>query len=177
MRKVLFVVIAALVVAPNAFASPNPNASDRAAAQRDCRILRSPAPAGMGVELFRQTYGTNRNARNAFGVCVTRMARVEHANRHQAVSECRTERGTTPASRAAFLELYGSFGGCVASKRRAESAEDRQTLVNAAQTCDAERGSTPESRTAFQLEYGRNAQDRSAFGRCVSQHARAQNDS
>ncbi len=176
MRKLALIAALALVVVPNALAGPAPSDGDRAAAVRDCRALRSPAPTGMGVELFRQTFGTNANRRNAFGRCVVEMTAAERANRHAAVQECRAERGTTPESRAAFREKYGNFGRCVREKRAAESAEDRERLVNAAQACKAERGSTAESRAAFANKYGTNENGRNAFGKCVSQQARAQND-
>ena len=43
---------------------------------------------------------------------------------------------------------------------------------NAAKECKAERGTTDASRQAFAEKYGTNANDRNAFGKCVSQKAR-----
>jgi hypothetical protein len=43
---------------------------------------------------------------------------------------------------------------------------------NAAKECKAERGDTDASREAFADRYGTNANDRNAFGKCVSQKAR-----
>ena len=176
MRTIVIAAVLALAAAPTALAGPSPTAADRAAAVNDCRILRSAPPAGMGLEAFRETYGTNANRMNAFGRCVRRMVAAEHANRHEAERECRAERGTTPESRAAFREKYGSLGRCIRANRREESAEDRERIMNAAETCREERGTTDESRAAFNEEYGTNENDRNAFGKCVSRQARAQND-
>lgn len=40
-------------------------------AAKKCKKLR----ADMGVEKFRETYGTNANGANAFGKCVSKLAR------------------------------------------------------------------------------------------------------
>ena len=174
MKKFGVIAALALVVAPTAVAGPAPNAADRAAAVRDCRMLRQAPPAGMGLALFRQTYGTNANRMNAFGMCLSKWGREERQNRLQAAAECREERGATAQSRAAFRQKYGTFGRCVREKRNAESADDRADTMNAAQTCDTERGETAASRAAFNEKYGRSENDRNAFGKCVSQTARAQ---
>ena len=174
MKKIGVIAALALAVAPTALAGPAPNAADRAAAVRDCKMLRQAAPTGMGLELFRQTYGTNARRTNAFGMCVSKWGREERQNRRQASAACREERGATAESRAAFRAKYGTFGRCVNGKRKAESAEDREATVNAAQACDTERGETADSRAAFNAKYGRNESDRNAFGKCVSQTARAQ---
>ena len=44
----------------------------RSNAARDCRAERE----AMGVEAFREQYGTNRNKRNAFGKCVSAKVRA-----------------------------------------------------------------------------------------------------
>ena len=174
MLKLGLIAACALAVVPSALAGPAPAAADRAAAARDCKALRSAPPAGMGLELFRETYGTNAGRRNAFGMCVAGWTREERTNRRQATRACLAERGRTAESREAFREKYGTFGRCVNGKRRAESADDRAQTVNAAATCDAERGETAESRAAFNTKYGRSATDRRAFGKCVSMTARAE---
>jgi hypothetical protein len=43
---------------------------------------------------------------------------------------------------------------------------------NAAKECKAERGTEPATQEAFAVKYGQNANDRDAFGRCVSQKTR-----
>jgi hypothetical protein len=172
MRKFGVIAACALVVAPSAFAGPPAQASDRANAVRDCKALR----ASMGISTFRSTYGTvQANRLNAFGRCVSAWTREERENRVEAVQDCRTEREALGA--AAFRAKYGggsnAFGRCVSMLRRSERAADREATLNAAQTCKAERGTTPESRAAFNATYGKNENDRNAFGKCVSMHARA----
>ena len=139
----------------------------------------------MGETTFRQTYGTNANRRNAFGKCVSKRssatenaAEEAHTNASQ---ECRTERD---ADAAAFTTKYGTgpngrnaFGKCVSGKAKAETtAEVKQDVANdvsAAKACRTERGTTTQSKAAFATKYGTNANHRNAFGRCVSQTAKA----
>jgi hypothetical protein len=44
--------------------------------------------------------------------------------------------------------------------------------TNAAKECRVERGSTPATREAFAAKYGTNANKKNAFGKCVSQRAK-----
>jgi hypothetical protein len=77
MRKALIVCgVAASLMAPVGAAATkpadkgkaaNPNAAKPNAAQQ-CRAER----AELGVDAFREEYGTNKNKRNAFGKCVSR---------------------------------------------------------------------------------------------------------
>jgi hypothetical protein len=65
--------IGALALSTTAFAddsTPSP-APTTPSASKQCRTERSE----MGVELFRQTYGTNKTKRNAFGKCVSKQAK------------------------------------------------------------------------------------------------------
>ena len=48
--------------------------------------------------------------------------------------------------------------------------------VNAAQECRAERGDSDVTREAFKDKYGTNKNKRNAFGKCVSQTAKAMHD-
>jgi hypothetical protein len=173
MRKIGVIAVAALfaaVAAPSALAAPTPNAGDRARAVQDCKTLR----AQLGKPTFRTTYGTaGANRKNAFARCFRQWSAEEAENRVQAVADCREERGTTPESRQAFRETYGTFGTCVAQKRRAESRQDRRDVLNAARACKAERGTTEETRAAFRAKYGGTA---NAFGKCVSTLARAEDE-
>jgi hypothetical protein len=100
-------------------------------------------------------------------------AKPSKADRREAQTECRAERGTTEATREAFKAGYGSFGACVSQRAREAKAERTAARRNAAQECRAERGETAASRTAFQEKYGTNANKRNAFGKCVSQKAKA----
>ena len=64
-----FALIGALALSTAAFADASPSSSSPGApsASKQCRTERS----AMGIEVFRQTYGTNHNKRNAFGKCVS----------------------------------------------------------------------------------------------------------
>ena len=68
------------------------------------------------------------------------------ADRANAAQECRYERGSTKATREAFAAKYRTFGKCVSTRARDESAERKDARSNGAETCKAERGTTAESR-------------------------------
>ena len=81
----------------------------RREAAKDCRAERKE----IGRAAFAEKYGTNRNNRNAFGKCVSKKAKAEkrkmdradrraRVKQRNAAKECDEERGTTPASEAAF---------------------------------------------------------------------------
>ena len=95
-----------------------------------------------------------------------------------AARECRTERGTTDATREAFKARHGTnanksnaFGKCVSKRAREEAAERKSARSNASKQCDAERGDTAETQAAFAEKYGTTKNDKNAFGKCVSQKA------
>ena len=105
----------------------------RREAAKDCRAERKE----IGRAAFAEKYGTNRNNRNAFGKCVSKKAKAEkrkmdradrraRVKQRNAAKECDEERGTTPASEAAFAAKYGTnpnkknaFGKCVSQKASA----------------------------------------------------------
>ena len=77
-----------------------------------------------------------------------------------------------------FAEVYGTgpnhknaFGKCVSSKAKASLEQQKSATQNAARSCKAERSSMEGA--AFRAKYGKNANDRNAFGKCVSQLAKA----
>jgi hypothetical protein len=178
MKKLLIVSLLAALIVPAASLG-DPNGGDRENAARACRAIR----ALLGPEIFRQTYGTvQRKRRNAFGRCVSHWTRAEQQNRVSARAACSAEQADEnfPATHdgKTFAEYYGTgpkhrnaFGKCVSSKARAASDEQHRDTVNAARECKAERariGVGP-----FRVKYGRNARDGNAFGKCVSQLAKA----
>jgi hypothetical protein len=178
MKKLLIVSILAALIVP-ATSLGDPNGQDRENAARACRAIR----ALLGPEIFGQTYGTVQSKRrNAFGRCVSYWTRAEHQNRVSARAACSAEQADEnfPATHdgKTFDEYYGtgkkhrnSFGKCVSSNARAASDEQHRNTVNAARECKAERariGVGP-----FREKYGRNARDGNAFGKCVSQLAKA----
>ena len=172
-------VLATLLVPAPSFAGPS--GQDRENAARACRALR----AQLGLETFRQTYGTvQSNRRNAFGRCVSQWTRAEHQNRISAREACSAEQADPSFAAThdgkSFAEWYGTgprhqnaFGKCVSSKAKSASDEARQNTMNAAKQCKAERSDL--GPPAFRAKYGKNANDRNAFGKCVSQLAKAQN--
>jgi hypothetical protein len=93
-----------------------------------------------------------------------------------AAQECRTERGSTPATREAFRVRYGTnangknaFGKCVSRRTREEAAQRSRAALNAAKQCKAERAQLGEA--AFTAKYGSNKKGKNAFGKCVSRKA------
>lgn len=176
--RILIVAALAALVVPAASFADGPTGPDRANGARACSALRT----SMGQELFRQTYGTvASNRRNAFGRCVSQWARSEHQSRVSARSACAAEQSDANFAAThdgkSFDEFYGTgpkranaFGRCVSSKAKAASAEARQNTMNAAKQCKAERKLGP---SEFRAKYGKNANDRNAFGKCVSQLAKA----
>jgi hypothetical protein len=103
----------------------------------------------------------------------TAAAKTSKADKREARQECRALRGTDKATREAFKAEWGNFGQCVKTKAREAKAERKAARRNASQTCREERGDTEESIAAFREKYGTNANKRNAFGKCVSQTAKA----
>ena len=99
-----------------------------------------------------------------------------------AAKECKALR--TAMGKVNFANTYGTnenkknaYGKCVSQKASAnkqKADEQDQAVVNAAKTCRAEQKLDP---VAFKTKYGTNANKKNAFGKCVSQKAKAQNRS
>jgi hypothetical protein len=172
--KILIVAsLAALVVPAASFAGPS--GQDRENGARACKALR----ASLGTDLFRQTYGTAQSHRmNAMGKCVSQWTHAAHQNRVSARSACTAEQADPNFAAShdgkSFAEFYGknandhnAFGKCVSSKAKASLAQEKSATVNAAKSCKTERGSM--TLAEFRAKYGKNANDRNAFGKCVSQ--------
>jgi hypothetical protein len=94
----------------------------------------------------------------------------DRGDKRAAATECRTLRGTSAATREAFLTQFRNFGACVTKKAVEEAQEEQNAHTNAAKECKADRGA---SRTAFAEFWGKNDNDRNAFGKCVSATAKA----
>jgi hypothetical protein len=179
MNKHITTIVLLVCLAVPATAVAKPTQNDRRNAAQECREERGDTAAER--EAFRQFYGTNKNKRNAFGKCVSRRAKDEESERRSArsnaVKECREEhpRGQGKPEQG----QANAFGKCVSEKAKQKQAEadrrDQEQIErrhNAAKECDEERGETAESRQAFAEQYGTNRNNRNAFGKCVSQHAR-----
>jgi hypothetical protein len=105
----------------------------------------------------------------------TAAAKTSKADKREAKQECRALRGDDKATREAFKAEWGSLGlgRCINAKAKEAKAERKAARRNAAQDCREERGDTEESIAAFREKYGTNANKRNAFGKCVSQGAKA----
>ncbi len=151
-------------------------------AQQLCRAERGTSDATRTA--FAQKYGTNKNKKNAFGKCVSKQTSLQDgqadAVRSEAQTACRAEQGMTAESEAAFAQKYGTnknkknaFGKCVSQKAEDTVKQGDAAEVSAAKACSTERGTTDATRTAFAQKYGTNKNKNNAFGKCVSQKAKA----
>jgi hypothetical protein len=170
MRKTWIIAVALAALAIPLTATASVSQTDYKNAAKFCKALR----ADMGVTAFKQAYGTNSNRSNAYGKCVSKYARVEHANHSDAVKTCKTEQA---ADAAAFAAKYGTnkhgtnaLGKCVSQKQDKTEQSDHDAVVNAAKQCRDERAKDP---AAFRDKYGTNHNKRNAFGKCVSKLASA----
>ena len=164
---------ALLLTAPGLATADTPSSSSSSASQA-CKTERTK----MGTQAFAQLYGTNKNRRNAFGKCVSKHEDQQAQNDKAAEEQCRTEQ---QADATAFANKYGTnknkrnaFGKCVSQKSHEADAAASQETVNAAKACRTEQKADA---TAFANKYGTNKNKRNAFGKCVSQKAKAQQPS
>jgi hypothetical protein len=184
----------ALVVPAGALGADPPSSSDVKNASKECKALRK----AMGDENFRNMFGTGKKKRNAHGKCVSRKSREEQRERSEAAKnaakECKAERSDPNFAAShggkSFAEFYGTnkngknaYGKCVSKKAKENKQEaDQQdsNTVNAARECRSEQNDPNFAQShdgkSFAEFYGTNANDRNAFGKCVSQKARAKND-
>jgi hypothetical protein len=103
-------------------------ATEEKNAAKACRAERGTSPESRAA--FEATYAPNGNKKNAFGKCVSMTAAEGVTEQQQVVlnaaKACKTERGTTPATRSAFDTRYGTnankknaFGKCVSEAVKA----------------------------------------------------------
>jgi hypothetical protein len=169
MKKITLVAGLALILVVPAVsvAKPTPDRGDKRAAKSECNMFRGHSDATR--EAFAIKFGTFRACVKAHAADEAQEEQSAHTN---AAKECKAE------------GLHGrEFGKCVSEKAKAKEhaadTEDQQEATefkNAAKECDAERGDTDETRTAFNEKYGTNANKKNAFGKCVSQKAKAQHE-
>jgi hypothetical protein len=96
----------------------------RVNAAKTCKAERGTTPESRAA--FRAKYG---GGANAMGRCVSQTARAANQERREAMvnaaQACRTERGTTAESKAAFQTKYGggrnAFGKCVSTLAKAQN--------------------------------------------------------
>ena len=177
--KALFAALAVAAILPVAALADPASPSDKANGARSCEAMKTL----LTEPTFRSTYGTNADKSNAFGKCVSAWTQAEHQNRHAATTACKAEQADAGFAAAhegkTFAQFYGAgksganaLNRCIQAKRAAESAADKQAVVNAARKCKAERKTMGE--VAFKAAYGTNADKSNAFGKCVAKAAAAQ---
>src|SRR5206468_5872418 len=132
--------------------------------------------AAMGATAFSQAYAT-------FGACVSRYAPIEQRVTSSANVTC-TAQQADPNFAAThdgktFDQFYGTgkkdrnaFAHCVSIVAKANRQVEQQGRLNPARTCRAIRAQLRVS--LFDLTYGKNRNDRNAFGKCVSATAHSQ---
>jgi hypothetical protein len=108
-------------------------------------------------------------------VCVAApVALAGPAAQDPASTACKAERKALGMD--AFRSKYAAAGkpkaafeACVAQQPQVAGTQ----LKNASKACKAERGTTQATRDAFAEKYGTNANNKNAFGKCVSMKAKA----
>ena len=180
MNRILIAGVTVVALALPASAAARPDHDEVRAAKKQCQAERGKSAATR--EAFKAKYGK-------FARCVRQNATEEEAENEtahkNAAKECKAERSADPD---AFAETYGTnangqnaLGKCVSSKAKAkkdaedaEDAEEVKEFKNAAKECAAERGRV--GREAFADAYGTNANKSNAFGKCVSEKQKADDD-
>jgi hypothetical protein len=173
---------ASIAVAGNGNSTPNPN---QVAAQQCTTELHA-----MGIKAFKGLYGDQPKGQHAMRNCQRQHGKSAKNVVENAAQQCKAEQAdpnfAAGHSGMTFDQVYGtnqngknSFGKCVSDKAQAAQAEQQENLQNAAQQCRAERSDSSfaashggESFTDF---YGTNRNKKNAFGKCVSQKAKAMN--
>src|SRR6266567_2620236 len=161
MRRLVLILTVAVVLAPvAASAGTSPSVTS---AHTDCAKLR----AAMGTTAFSKAYPT-------FGACVSRYAPVEQQVTLSAEATCTAQQAdpnfASTHDGKTFTEFYGTgqngsdaFGKCVSIVAKANSKAEQQGRLNPARTCRALR--TQLTRPLFDRTYGKNRNDRNAFGK------------
>ena len=170
MRRLVLILTVGVVLAPVAALAGT--SSSATSARSDCLKLQ----AAMGTTAFARAYPT-------FGACVARYAPVEQQVTLSARATC-TARQADPNFAAThggktFAQYYGTgkngrdaFARCVSIVAKANRQAEQQGRLNPARTCRALR--TQLTASVFDQTYGKNANDRNAFGKCVSMTAKSQ---
>jgi hypothetical protein len=141
---------------------------------RTCSALKT----RLGSSMFARSFGTNQTHRNAFGKCVSMVARFESTSVVNAASACLSELNdasfATSHDGKTFAQFYGTnsdlsnaFGNCVAKKLGAATAKLQASLSTASKACRALRTSDP---AGFRSKYGSRP---NAFAKCVVAQAHA----
>jgi len=191
LRKILLTTaVLALAAAPSALAAPNENANQRAFV-KVCQNQK----AQMGARNFNALNApATQNPRAAMRNCARREAAATAQDRVNAARTCNTWRSDeaafaaamagTPNAGKTFAQVFGNganaHGKCVSTVARANAQARREARVSAARTCATWRddpaafaaamAGTANAGKTFAQVFGTS---RSAYGKCVSQQARA----
>jgi hypothetical protein len=178
--QLMLAALGAMAFAVPALADSTTTSTTTPSAQQQCRSERDQ----MGKATFAQTYATNKHHSNGFGKCVSARAKATGDAQQQAHSNaaktCKAEQAADPA---AFKAKYGTgkngknaYGKCVSQTAKASAAQtvhgETAADVSAAKSCKAERS---QDAAAFKAKYGKK-NGKNAFGKCVSQTAKASQD-
>jgi hypothetical protein len=162
--------------------TPNPN---QVAAHQCTTELHS-----MGVKAFKGLYGDPPKGQHAMRNCQRQHGKSARNVSGNAAQECKAEQAdpnfATGHGGMTFDQFYGTnqngrnaFGKCVSGKVRSIEAQQDENVQNAAQQCRAERGdagfAASHDGKSFTDFYGTNRNKKNAFGKCVSQKAKAMN--
>ncbi len=116
-------------------------------------------------------------------VPLTAAAKVTKTDRHNARTECKALRKAAGKKNFAALmhtSKRKAYGRCVKRKSREEAKERDASHTNAAKACKAERSDASFADThggkSFNEFYGTNKNGHNAYGKCVSQKARAKKE-
>jgi hypothetical protein len=173
------------LVLPATAGAEEPSPANFKNAAKYCKALRAAA----GEANFKAMFGGKSNA---YGKCVSKAARRDAKQEDQAKTnaskQCKAEEAADPA---AFKTKYGTgkngknaHGKCVSQKAKENKAaadKKEQEDVNSAEACRAEQKQNPDEFKAahggktFAEFYGTNANDKNAFGKCVSSKSKAKN--
>lgn len=191
MRRAALTAAMLVLGATAAFAGGPSSQANTRATVKTCQNVK----AQMGARNFKATFAPRtRSARVALRNCSRREAAARASARRNAAHTCKAWREDEAAFEAAvegtpnegrtFAEVFGTganaYGTCVSTVARQRNQERRAALVNAARTCrswksdanafaSAMQGTENEGKT-FAEVYGTGA---NAYGKCVSQQARA----
>jgi hypothetical protein len=93
-------------------------------------------------------------------------------NKQNAAKHCKQLREASGVEN--FRSMFGggknAFGKCVSQNAKKDQKQEKAAKTNAAKECKAERDADP---AAFAAKYGKNESDKNAYGKCVSQKAKA----
>jgi hypothetical protein len=163
-------------LADNGNSTPNPK---QVAAQQCTAQLHA-----MGAKSFKALY-----AKPAMQTCQGKQGKSAENTVNNAAQQCKAEQAdpnfATAHNGMTFDDFYGTnvnhrnaFGKCVSGKVQSTEAQEQENLQNAAQQCRAERGDASFAAShdgkSFTDFYGTNHNKKNAFGKCVSQKAKAQ---